>query len=580
MRTPPRPTLAQLRHRVAVARGDEPADLVLHGGRVLDVFTAELLATDVAVADGHIAGLGDYDGAERVDVTGQVVIPGLIDGHMHLESTKLTVDAFAATVLPHGTTTVVVDPHEIANVFGPAGVRALLAAGPGLPLDVCMMVPSCVPASRYESAAATVDADGVAALLDEPAALGLAEVMDVPGVVAGRPDVLAKLVATALAGGHADGHAPGLSGAQLNAYVAAGIRSDHECTDAAEALEKRRLGMWVMLREGSVARDLEALLPLVERYGPAQCLLCTDDVEPTDLVRRGHMDAVLRRAVTLGCDPVAAVTMATLNPARYHHLDDRGAVAPGLRGDLVVVGDLTGFEVSLVLAQGRVIARNGACADLPHPPVPASLRESVHLAPVRAEHLRIPAGSGQVRVVGVRPGDLVTDALVRVPTVRDGAVVADPGRDLSKLAVVERHVASGRVGVGLVTGFGLRRGALASTVAHDAHNLVVVGVDDDDMLLAVRRLAELGGGQVVTAGARVLAELPLPLGGLLSDQPAPVVAAAADRLEAAAGIVGVGCRAPFMTLSFLALTVIPALKMTDHGLFDVTGCELVPTALP
>ncbi|HJV05591.1 MAG TPA: adenine deaminase [Actinomycetota bacterium] len=568
------PFVEGLRHRLAVARGDQPADLVLRGGRVLSVFTGELLEADVAVAGEHVAGLGEYRGRETVDVSGLILLPGFIDGHMHLESTKLTVDRFAEAVLPWGTTTVVLDPHEIANVFGLRGVSALLEAARDVSLDVFVMVSSCVPASPFESGGAVVGPEDIARFLErEPRAIGLAEMMNFPGVVAGDDDALAKVEAAWPR--PIDGHAPGLSGKDLNAYLAAGVRSDHECTTYEEALEKRRLGMWIQIREGSAARNLEALLPLVLRYGPANCLLCTDDREPDDLVEHGHVNDVVSRAVALGCRPADAVIMGTLNAARYHRLPEHGAVAPGYVADVVAVENLERFRPVMVWKRGRLVAEDGRTAPIPSSPAPGWMRDSVRIRPLRAEDFRTIAG-GSIRVIGVRPGEIVTRALVADPPRRNGEAVPDPSRDLAKAAVVERHRETGRIGLGFVSGFGLQRGALASTHAHDAHNVVVVGTDDADMAAAVNRLREVGGGQVVVAGGSVLAELPCPIGGLLSDRAAGDVAAATSRLTEAARSLGVRLPSPFMTMSFLALSVIPELKLTDRGLVDTRRFELVP----
>jgi adenine deaminase len=565
----------RLADRIAVARGDRPADLVLSEGRVLSVFTGELLRADVAVCGQHVAAVGDVGrAAERVDVSGQILIPGLIDGHMHLESTKLMVDEFARAALPWGTTTVVLDPHEIANIFGLDGVRAILASARQVPLDFFVMVSSCVPASPFESSGAVVTAEEIARFLDEePNAIGLAEMMDVNGVVGASEDAIAKLLAAG--GRHVDGHAPGLSGRELNAYIAAGVRSDHECTTYEEALEKRRLGMWIMLREGSAARNLEALLPLVLEHGPANCLLCTDDREPDQLLNEGHVNDVVRKAVELGCPPADAVVMATLNAARYHRLHEHGAIAPGYLADVVAVEDLTSFRPSMVWKRGRLVARDGRALGVPSAPRPVALRDSVRLPAIGAPDLATPA-DGRIRVMGVRAGQIVTRALVDEPTRRDGMAVADPSRDLAKVAVLERHRNTGRIGLGFVRGFGLQRGALASTHAHDAHNVVVVGVDDEDMAAAANRLAEIGGGQVAVAGGRVLAEVRCPIGGLLSEDPVEQVAAAVRRLEAAAGGLGAALPAPFMTMSFLALSVVPELKLTDRGYVDVAAFEIVP----
>ncbi|MGZ8586003.1 MAG: adenine deaminase [Actinomycetota bacterium] len=562
--------------RLAVARGDEPADLVLRGGRVLSVFTGELLEADVAIAGEHVAGVGPgYEGDEVADVSGLILLPGLIDGHMHLESTKLMVDEFARAALPWGTTTVVLDPHEIAKVFGLAGVRELLERAADVPLDYYVMVSSCVPASPFESSGATVTAEDIAAFLaEEPNAIGVAEMMDFPGVVAGSEDALAKVEAAG--GRHIDGHAPGLTGRALNAYLAAGVRSDHECTTYEEALEKRRLGMWIMIREGSAARNLEALLPLVLEHGPANCLLCTDDREPDHLLERGHINDVIRKAVALGCPPADAVVMGSLNAARYHRLQEHGAVAPGYLADVVAVPDLASFRPARVYKRGRLVAEDGRSVGVPSVVPPDWMRDSVHVRELAPTDFAITT-NGRVRVIGVEAGQIVTKALVDQPGGSDGLATADAARDLAKMAVIERHHNTGRIGLGFVRGFGLRTGALASSHAHDAHNVVVVGVDDADMAAAANRLRAIGGGQVAVAGGEVLAEVACPIGGLLSDRPVEEVAAAAHRMdEAAHGTLGVTLPSPFMAMSFMALSVVPELKLTDRGLVDVNRFELVP----
>ena len=567
---------SDLVRRLAVARGDEPAALVLRGGSVLSVFTGELLDADVAISGEHVAGVGHgYEGREGADVAGLILLPGFIDGHMHLESTKLTVDEFARGALPWGTTTVVLDPHEIANVFGLDGVRAILRSADEVPLDYYVMVSSCVPASEFESSAATVTAEDIARFLsEEPNAIGLAEMMDFVGVVRGTEDAVAKILAAG--GRHIDGHAPGLSGKALNAYLAAGVRSDHEATTVAEALEKRRLGMWIMIREGSAARNLEALVPLVLEHGPGNCLLCTDDLEPDHLLEKGHVNDVMRRAVELGCSAIDAVVMGTLNAARYHRLYEHGAIAPGYVADVVAVPDLVSFRPARVWKRGRLVAQEGTAIGVPRVPPPDWMRGSVHVPELGAEAFAIP-GNGRVRVIGVEPGQIVTKALEDEPALRDGFAVADPARDLAKMAVIERHKGTGRIGLGFVRGFGLRRGALASTHAHDAHNVVVVGVDDEDLAAAANRLREIGGGQVAVADGEVLAEVPCPIGGLLSDLPVEEVAASVGRMEEVAReALGATLPSPFMAMSFMALSVVPELKLTDRGLVDVNRFELVP----
>ena len=571
------PSAGHLQRLLAVARGDTPADLVLKGGRVLSVFTGEVFEADVAICGEQVAGLGSYRGPHEVDVAGQVLVPGLLDGHMHIESTKLMVDEFARAVLPHGTTTVFIDPHEVANVFGLRGVRALLEAAGQVPLDYYVMVPSCVPASRFESSGATVTAEEIRAFVAERSdVIGLAEVMDFPAVVAGDPAMLAKLRAVTAAGGHLDGHAPGLSGPALNAYLAAGIGSDHECTDAAEALEKRRLGMWIMIREGAAARNLAALLPIVLEHGPRNTMLCTDDREPDQLLRDGHIDDVVRKAIGLGCDPVDAIVMATLHTARWHRRHDLGAIAPGYLADIVAVPALEDFRPSMVWKRGRLVASGGQVMAIPKVAAPRWMHDSVRIPVLTAADFRV-AASDRVHVIGVEPDTLTTRALIAEPGRSNGDATARADRDLAKAAVIERHKGTGRIGIGFVSGFGLQRGALASTHAHDAHNLGVVGMNDADMAFAANRLAQIGGGQVAVLDGKVLAELPCPVAGLLSELPFEEVAAAAARLdEAAHADLGATYPAPFMAMSFLALSVIPELRITDRGLVDTVRFEPVP----
>src|SRR6202171_2784254 len=552
---------------MAVARGADPADLVRAGGRVLSVFTKEWLDVDVAVADGYVVGLGRYDGRERTDVSGAYPGPGVIDAHMHLESSKLTVDEFARAVLAHGTTAVVADPHEIANVLGTDGIHWLLASCADLPLDVSVMAPSCVPASAFESPHRPFTVGDIESLLRRHRTIGVAEMMNFPGVIAGAESEVAKLQ-TGLTD-HVDGHAPGVSGPALNAYIAAGIGSDHEATTYDEALEKRRLGMWVMLREASIARNLRDLLPLVKRYGTERCMFCTDDREPGFIVEEGHINQMVRVAVADGISPEDAVVMATLNPALYHRLRSHGAIAPGYQADILVLDDLRSFVP-------RQVLKRGAPPRFVKLEVPEWVRQTVHLAEVNASSFNVAAGPKRIRVIRVIPSQLLTGTEVVEPTTRDGCIVSDPKRDLVKIAVLERHHASGRVGLGFATNVGLKRGAFASTVAHDAHNVVVLGVDDADMAACALRMQEIGGGIVIAEGGRVVEELPLPVAGLMSDQPLAAVHSRMQSMEKRLADMGVTMNASFMTLSFLALSVIPELKITDRGMVDVTRFELVP----
>ena len=554
--------MSDLGRRLAVARGDEPADIVITGGSVLSVFTREWLRADVAIADGWIAGVGDYEGRETIDATGMWVAPGLIDAHVHIESSRLLPDEFARLLLPHGTTTVVADPHEIANVLGTDGVHWLLDATEGLPLDVFFMASSCVPASIFESPRRALTPGDLEGLLRRRRVLGLAEMMNFPGVIGGADTELEKL---GLAGAsHVDGHAPGVLGPALQAYAAAGIRSDHEATTLEEGRQRLRAGMWVLIREASGARNLAALLPLVAEFGPHRLAFCTDDRDPDHIVSEGHLNAMVRAAVAAGVDPAAALVMATHGPATWHGLADRGAVAPGYRADLLLLPDLREFRPAAVLKGGRPVA------EFPAATVPDWVRNTVHVKGLTSGDLRVAwNGGGDMRVIGVLPGQIVTEALRERPHVVDGAVLADPDRDLVKIAVIERHLGTGRIGIGFVRGLGLRRGAIASTVAHDAHNIVVAGVDDDDMVRAARRLGELGGGMVAVHDRGVRAELALPVAGLMSAAPADDVVARSRALGEAARALGCTLDAPFHSLGFLALSVIPALKITDHGLIDV-----------
>ncbi|MBO0682324.1 MAG: adenine deaminase [Candidatus Dormibacteraeota bacterium] len=559
-----------LRQWLAVARGDEPADLVVRGGRVFSAFTREWLETDVAVVDGHVVGLGEYEGDRSLDLDGAYLVPGFIDPHVHIESSKLMVDQFARAILPQGTTTVVADPHEIANVLGTDGIHWLLDACRELPLDVYVTASSCVPASPFESPRRPLSEGDLQGLLRRSRTVGVAEMMNFPGVISGQPEELAKLE-TGLTT-HVEGHAPGVRGKQLNAYITAGIASDHESTTYEEALEKRRRGMWVMLREASNARNLVDLLPLVARYGPERCMFCTDDREPTFLVEEGHLNQMLRLAVAHGIAAEDALVMATLNPAQFHGLHHLGAIAPGRLADLVVLDDLREFRPRTVLKAGRTPTYSPV-------DVPEWVRRTMHLGPIDASSFAVPSGPGLIRVIRVIPGQLLTGSEQREPAVADGHLVADPSRDLVKIAVVERHHATGRLGLGFASNVGLRRGAFASTVAHDAHNVVVLGVDDEDMAACVRRLGELGGGIVFVEGGEVKAELPLPVAGLMSDRPLGDVHRDLIRLEDLLRAAGVTMKAPFMCISFLALSVIPELKITDRGLVDVGRFELVPLAL-
>jgi adenine deaminase len=562
---------SDLSRRLAVARGDEPADVVVRGGRVLSVFTREWLDADIAIADGWIAGLGEYEGSEVVDASGRYVVPGFLDAHMHLESTKLLPDEFARLVLPLGTTAVVLDPHELANVLGTDGVHWLLDACEGLPLDFYFMASSTIPASEFESPRRPLLSGDLESLLRRRRVLGLAEMMNFPGVIKGDAGELDKL---RLANGvQVDGHAPGLLGKALNAYVAAGIRSDHEALTLEEGRERLRRGMWLLIREASMARSLQALLPLVKEFGTNRIAFCTDDRDPEDIAENGHINGMVREAVAAGIAPEDAVVLATINPATWHRLWHLGAIAPGYQADLLLLPDLERFEPELTLKAGRPVE------EIPEPDVPEWVKHSVRNKPVSAADFQIPWDTGKARAIGLVPDQVVTESVEVEPTTVGGFAVADAGNDLAKIAVIERHLGTGRIGHGFVRGSGLQRGALASTVAHDAHNIVVVGMDDDDMTRAVERLGELGGGIVVVDGGEVKAELPLPVAGLLADAPLAKVIEKSLACNDAAREVGWSGATPFLTLSFLGLSVIPSLKITDRGLVDVDRFQIVPLKL-
>jgi adenine deaminase len=567
---------------IAVARGDRPADLALVNARVVNTHTREVLPGSVAIAGGRIARVspGPIEAAETIDLAGAHVAPGFVDAHMHIESTMLPPSRFVTLAVPHGTTTVVADPHEIANVLGIDGIRWMMRDAEGLPCDILFTASSCVPSCHLETSGASLSASDLAPLFDDERVVALAEMMNFPGVVHADEGVLEK-VALGLDRRLVDGHAPGLRGPGLQAYAAAGISSDHESVDPDEAREKLRAGLTVYIREGSAARNLEALLPIVDDRNAHRVCFCTDDRHPSDLAGEGHIDHVVRRAIALGMDPATAIACATLHPALHYRLPALGAVAPGRLANLITFGDPADLRPDLVLHRGVVVARGGSYLPEPaplEPPPPPTVRlpEGLSEKDLAIEDPR----ADEIRVIGMDPHQIVTTEKRVIPASESGRLVADPARDLLKMVVVERHRASGAIGRGFVAGFGFQGGALASTIGHDAHNLAIVGDDDRDMLLAARRLEEVGGGQCVVSGGRVLATLPLPIAGLMSDRPAgEVIEQQAELLRAAASL---GCphHDPFMPLSFLCLPVIPRLKLTDLGLVDVDAFEVVPLGVP
>jgi len=579
--------LEELRSLIEVALGERPPELLIRGARIVNTYTLELEEGNIAIFGGLIAGVGDYARGERViDARGLFAAPSFIDAHIHLESTHLLPGEFARAVVPRGTGAAVADPHEIANVLGLEGIRFLIESSRGLPLDLFWMVPSCVPASPFESAGAELGPREIEEALgwdrewdqEEAGVLGLGEVMNYPGVLAKDEPVLRKLLAAA--GRPIDGHAPHLVGRELNAYLAAGPMTDHETTTPEVAAEKLRRGMMIQIREGSSEHNLRELLPLVGDRNYTRFMFASDDRSPRDLVGEGHIDHILREAVAAGLDPLLAIRLATLNPAEHYRLERLGAIAPGMWANLVLLEDLEGFKARMVFYRGRLVAEGGRPLFAPSEAAVGDgsgrARDTVRIK-LQLQDLVIPAEEADRPVIKLIPGQIITERAPASakPIIEGGRAVPNLEEDVLKLVVVERHRGSGRIGRGFVQGFGLKRGALASSIAHDAHNIIAVGVTDEDIYRAISRLAELGGGLVAVLDGKILAELPLPIAGLLSDRPAEEVAAALERLNQAARELGSALDEPFAPLSFLALSVIPKLRLTDRGLLDVERFELI-----
>ncbi|MEY3306329.1 MAG: adenine deaminase [Pseudomonadota bacterium] len=564
----PRPNLSDL---IDQGRGVIPADLVLRGGRVFDLITGDLVETDVAICGDTIVGVfGEYEGRREIDCSGQILVPGFIDTHLHIESSLVTPHEFDRCVGPRGVTTAICDPHEIANVCGLEGIRYFLDASAETVMDIRVQLSSCVPSTHMETAGASLSAADLAPLMDHPRVIGLAEFMNFPGVLFKDAGCLAKL--EAFRGRHIDGHAPLLRGRDLNGYISAGIRTEHEATTAEEALEKLRKGLRVLIREGSVSKDLHALIPiLTERHAP-YLAFCTDDRNPLDIAEHGHLDYMIRTAIALGAPPLAVYRAASLSAAEAFGLKDRGLIAPGKRADIAVIDTLEGCHAALVLCGGVVAGDVAYAARRIVPPV---ARRSVKARPVTAESFRTGGNRVETPVIGILPGKIITEHLTYDITPDGGDKRADIARDLIKIAVVERHGVNGNLATGFVKGFGLQRGAIASTVCHDHHNIAVVGATPEDMALAVTRLGQIEGGFVVVDGGRVLAELALPIAGLMSLEPFEVVRDSLVALRAAARSLGVTLEEPFLQLAFLCLPVIPHLKITDHGMVDVDRFEVI-----
>lgn len=575
--------MKSIEERIRVASGEGKADLLIRNGRVVNVFSGDIEKKDVAVFGGMIIGFGDYDAKKIVDVNGDFLCPGLIDGHVHIESSMVTIPEFARAVVPNGTTSVIIDPHEIANVFGQRGIRFMAETAKGVPLSVFIMIPSCVPATSMETSGAVLKAADLRPLLKEPWAIGLAEMMNFPGVISRDPEVLGKIEMAR--GRRVDGHAPSLSGKGLSAYLVAGIRSDHECTTVKEAKEKLINGMWIMIREGSTARNLNDLLPLVTPKNSRRFLFVTDDRHPKELLEKGHVNAMVRQAIQQGIDPVLAIQMATLNPAGYFRLEDLGAIAPGYRADVLVIDHLSRFRIKQVFKDGIRVAQDGKILSRltgrPFSSLPGSRkrllpRKSVRIKAIRPDALNLRSDGSPVKVIQVLPDQIVTKKVIKKIPSKDGMASSDLSQDILKLVVVERHRATGNIGIGFVQGFGLKKGAIGSSVAHDSHNLVMVGTNDQDLIKTAETIKEMGGGLAAISGGKILAALPLPIAGLMAELPVGKVNRQLETLLWAAKRLGCKLRDPFMTLSFLSLPVIPELKLTDKGLVDVNQFKIVP----
>ncbi|MFB0557263.1 MAG: adenine deaminase [Dehalococcoidia bacterium] len=567
-----------LKNLISVARGETPASLLLKNARIINTFVGEVEQGNVAICGDRIAGIGDYDKAkEIIDLQGNYLAPGLINGHTHIESSMLHPARYTQAVVPRGTLTVVTDLHEIANVCGLKGIKFVMDWAQKLPLDMLFMAPSCVPATALETSGAQIGTEEVKGLLISLNVIGLGEVMNFPGVLSADEGVLSKIVASQ--GSVIDGHAPGLKGKELNAYIAAGIFSDHECTMVEEGREKLKKGMYLMIREGSSEKNLDALLPLVTDNTYKRCFFVVDDRSCSDLLHEGDIDWVVRKAISKGLEPIRALQMATINTAEHFRLYDRGAITPGYLANLVTITDLSKLEIDMVFYRGKIVARQGRpLFSLPY--IQPELSHTICVKPVTTELLSLRAKQGNLTeetspIIEIIPEQIATKKRVEKVKVVDGMIVPDLEKDILKLVVVERHKASGNIGLGLVKGFGLKQGALASSVAHDSHNIIAVGANDFDILKAIEEITRLQGGLVACANHKVLASLPLPIAGLLSPEPLEVVVAQFEQLEKAAASLGNLPPAPFSILSFLALPVIPELRLTDLGLVDVVAFKLI-----
>lgn len=559
---------------LAVARSVVPADLVLKNARIVNTFTAEIEEANIAIVDGLIAGVGDYrDGNEVIDLQSKYVCPGLIDGHVHMENSHLIPAEYAKIAVPRGMLALVTDFHEIANVCGLAGIHYILNNAASLPLDIFGMIPSCVPATRLETAGARLDAEDIKEIMDLPNMIGLGEVMNFPSVIYGNASIWDKI--ELFRDRVIDGHSPGLYGNKLNAYVSAGITSDHECSTVEEAKEKLNRGMYIMIREGSAGKNLEALLALVTDRTFKRCFFVTDDRNCSDLLNDGNIDAVVRKAIALGLEPVRAIQMATINTAEYFGLSGLGAIAPGNRANMVVLGDLTRMKAEMVFFNGELVAQDGRITFDVAAATDDRLFRTVNIKPFELGALSMRTRHDTFPVIEIVTDQITTRKVREYVKVEDGIIQPDIERDILKLVVVERHHATGNIGLGLVNGFGLKKGAIASSVAHDSHNIVVVGTNDRDIFVAVKELERLQGGIMIASEGQILESLPLPVAGILSEEPVEAVVEKFAELKVIADSLGCKLSAPFDTLSFLALPVVPELRLTDLGLVDVPEFKLI-----
>lgn len=562
-----------------IARGEEKAELVIKKANIINVFTNEIIKGDVAIDKGRIVAIGQYSGWEEIDLKGKYLSPAFIDSHVHIESSKVTPGQFAKAVVPRGVTSIIADPHEIANVKGIEGIEYMLEESENIPLDVYMMLPSCVPATPFESAGAVLEAKELAKIIDKEGILGMGEMMDYVGVINGDEKVLEKIELAKEKGKIIDGHGPMITGRELNAYVAAGIRTEHECSTVKEMVERLRLGMYIHIREGSAARNLKELIKAVNKDNLSRVMFCTDDKEPSDLLENGSIDNNIRLAIEAGIDPIDCIKIASLNPALAYGLEGKGAIAPGYRADLVVIDNLIDFNILMVFKDGKLVAENYMPLFHVTESSNTSMKNTVVIKPIKEEDLKLSIKGDKVNVIGVIPDSLITEKLVREVgkdiVVEGGEFVK--GNDILKVAVIERHKATGRIGLGLVEGFGLENGAIASTIAHDSHNIIVIGDRDSDMVLAVEELKRLGGGIALAQEGKIIGSLQLEIAGLMSDKPLEEVRKGLDEiLQLAYDKLSVNRNIePFMILSFLALPVIPSLKITDLGLFDVDKFKFI-----